>query len=520
MAAASGDAPDGAQYDYDLFCIGAGSGGVRASRMSASFGARVAVAELPFATKASDMAGGAGGTCVIRGCVPKKLLVCVRARSTHTTAHLSASLPRLNLALNLTLNVPESNSYGSHYAEDFKDAAGFGWSLPGGAPTLDWPALIAAKNTEITRLTGVYGRILSGAGVTVLEGRGRLIDAHTVELATPTGATQRFTAANILVATGGRAHVPTLPGSELVLTSDDALELPACPKRIAIVGAGYIGLEFAGIFNAMGADVHVFFRGDAPLRGFDSEVRKHLAEQLAAKGITLHANVSPVGVEATASGGRILRTDDGAALECDAVMFATGRLPNVRNLGLEALGIAQAGNGAIKVDAFSRTNVPSVWAVGDVTDRINLTPVALMEGMALAKTLFKNDPTTPDYDGVPAAVFSQPPIGTVGLTEEAAVAQYGNVDVFSTSFKPMKNTLSGRNEKMLMKLVVDAATDKVLGVHVVGPDAPEMLQGFAVALKCGATKAQFDATVGLHPTAAEELVTMRSGACVRTRARV
>jgi glutathione reductase (NADPH) len=413
----------------------------------------------------------------------------------HTLAH-----SRLFLAL-----TAPSRSYGSHYAEEFKDAAGFGWALPGAPPTHDWPRLIASKNAEITRLNGVYGRILTNAGVTYIEGRGTIVDAHTVDV-----AGTRYTAANILVATGGRAHVPALPGAELVITSDEALELPACPKRIAIVGAGYIGLEFAGIFNAMGAEVHVFFRGDAPLRGFDGEVRTFLAEQLKEKGIVMHANVNPTAVEATTSGGRILRTDDGAALEADAVMFATGRLPNVRNLGLEALGIEKAGNGAIKVDAFSRTNVPSVWAVGDVTDRINLTPVALMEGMALAKTLFKGDPTVPDYVGVPAAVFSQPPIGTVGLTEEAAVAQFGAVDIFTTSFKPMKNTLSGRAEKMFMKLIVDASTDRVLGVHIVGQDAPEMLQGFAVALKCGATKAQFDATVGLHPTAAEELVTMRS----------
>ncbi len=369
----------------------------------------------------------------------------------------------------------------------------------------DWARLIASKNAEITRLNGVYGRILSGAGVTVLEGRGSIVDAHTVAV-----DGKRYTAKNILVATGGRAHVPSIPGAELVLTSDDALELPSLPKSIAIVGAGYIGLEFACIFAAMGSEVHIFFRGELPLRGFDGEVRSFIAAALAEKGIHLHPNTSPTAVEAPPGGGRVLRTDDGGAHAVEQVMFATGRLPNVKNLGLEALGIAQAPNGAIKVDAFSRTNVPSVWAVGDVTDRINLTPVALMEGMALAKTLFKNDPSTPDYVGVPAAVFSQPPIGTVGLTEEAAVAQLGDVDVYSTSFKPMKNTISGRGDKMLMKLIVDPASDKVLGVHIVGPDAPEMLQGFAVALKCGATKAQFDATVGLHPTAAEELVTMRS----------
>ena len=401
-----------------------------------------------------------------------------------------------------------SHSYGSAFASEFKDAKGFGWTVPG-APAHDWASLVASKNEEITRLTGVYGRILTGAGVTVMEGRGKLVDAHTVDV-----DGKRHTARHIVVATGGRAHVPDIPGArQLGITSDDALELPACPKRIAIIGAGYIGLEFAGIFNSFGAEVHVVFRGDAPLRGFDGEVRTFLAGQLTEAGIKLHANSTPASVEATPSGGRILRLEGGETLEVDQVMFATGRLPNVKNLGLESLGVAQASNGAIKVDAFSRTNVPSVYAVGDVTDRINLTPVALMEGMALAKTLFKGDPSKPDYEGVPAAVFSQPPIGTVGLTEEAAVAQYGDVDVYSTSFKPMKNTISGRADKMFMKLLVDPATDKVLGVHLVGPDAPEMLQGFAVALKCGATKAQFDATDGLHPTAAEELVTMRSGAC-------
>ncbi len=332
-----------------------------------------------------------------------------------------------------------------------------------------------------------------------------MVDAHTVDV-----DGKRYTAANILIATGGRAHVPNLPGKEHVLTSDEALTLPACPKRVAIVGAGYIGLEFAGIFHAFGAETHVLFRTDKPLRGFDEELRSHIAEQYTEKGIKLHAGRSPASIERLPSGAKLLRCDDGSSLEVDEVMFATGRLPNSKNLGLEAAGVSLAPNGAVKVDAFSRTNVPSIWAVGDVTDRMNLTPVALMEGMALSRTLFKNDPSTPDYTGVPAAVFSQPPIGTVGLTEAQALSQCAEVDVYTTSFKPMKNTLSGRNEKMFMKLVVDKHTDKVLGVHLCGPDAPEMLQGFAVALKCGATKAQFDATVGIHPTAAEELVTMRS----------
>ena len=338
-----------------------------------------------------------------------------------------------------------------------------------------------------------------------IEGRGTVVDPHTVEV---NGT--RYTARHILIATGGRAQVPKIPGAELGITSDDALCLPALPKRIAIIGAGYIGLEFGCIFHAFGAETHVLFRADMPLRGFDTEVAAHVHATLAEKGIHMHANSAPVSVERLPSGAKVLRTSDGKALEVDEVMFATGRAPNSRNLGLEACGVELAANGAIKVDAFSRSSCPSIHAVGDVTDRINLTPVALMEGMALARTLFKHDPTVPDYAGVPAAVFTQPPVCTVGLTEAQATALHGDVDIYSTSFKPLKNTVSGRPEKMFMKLVVDPATDKVLGVHVVGPDSPEMVQGFAVALKCGATKAQFDATVGIHPTAAEELVTMRS----------
>ena len=428
------------------------------------------ICELPYAAKSSDTAGGAGGTCVIRGCVPKKLLV-----------------------------------FGSHFSEEFSDSRGFGWAPPGSAPQHDWPALIAAKNKEVERLSGVYGRILGNAGVRYIEGRGTLVDAHTVDV-----DGTRFTAANILIATGGRAQVPDMPGKELGMTSDDALELPALPRRVAVVGAGYIGLEFAGIFNAFGAQVHVFYRSTLPLRGFDEEVRAHVVEQLVEKGIQLHPGLLPTSITALPGGAKRLTLADGGFLEVDEVLFATGRLPNSKRLGLEQVGVKLGANGAVEVDAFSRTSVPSVYAVGDVTDRINLTPVALMEGMALAKTLFKNDPTVPDYVGVPAAVFSQPPVATVGLTEAQAVEAVGDVDVFSTSFKPMKNTLAGRNEKMFMKLLVCKKSDRVLGVHLVGPDAPEMLQGFAVALKCGATKAQFDATVGLHPTCAEELVTMRS----------
>jgi len=456
-----------AEYDYDLFTIGAGSGGVRASRMSAGYGAKVAVCEMPFAAKATDDLGGPGGTCVIRGCVPKKLFV-----------------------------------YGSKFSEEFSDAEGFGWTV--GETSFDWDKLRDNKNTEILRLTGIYKRLLENAGVELIEGRGKLVDAHTVEVDGKT-----YTAKNILIATGGRAFVPEFPGSELALTSDDALELPSLPKKICIFGGGYIALEFACIFKQLGAEVHLYYRQPLPLRGFDEECRTFLAEQLAGKGIVLHPGVTPTAIEEAAGGQRKLVTSEGE-MTADAVMFATGRKPNVRLLNLDAVGVETADNGAIKVDDFSATSVPGVWAIGDVTDRINLTPVALMEGMALSKTLFCDDPTKPDYEGVACAVFSQPPVATVGLTEEEAKAKFGDVDVYTSSFRPMKNTISGNEERCFMKLLVDAKTDVVVGCHMVGVDGPEIMQGIAVAMKCGATKAQFDSTVGIHPTAAEELVTMRS----------
>ena len=474
------------EYEYDLVCIGAGSGGVRAARMSAQFGAKVAVraaprlhhtppwlahlvaqvVELPYNMKSSEAAGGAGGTCVIRGCVPKKLFV-----------------------------------YGSHFSEEFRDAAGFGWGAT--QPEHVWPTLLKAKNAEVARLSGVYTKLLSNAGVDYIEGRASVADAHTVTV--DGGRTLRC--ANILVATGGRATVPPLPGAaELGLTSDDALLVPAVPKRVAIIGSGYIGLEFACIFHGFGAETHLVYRQELPLRGFDEEVRAFVSESLRTKGVRIHAKRSPVSLAMAPSGAhKLLTLDDGTVLEVDEVLFATGRAPNSHNIGLEAAGVELAKNGAIKVDAYSRTNVPSIWAVGDVTDRVNLTPVALMEGMALAKTLFKNEPTRPDHENIAAAVFMQPPVSTVGLSEEAAASAYpGGVDVYTSTFKPMKNSISGRDEKFFMKLVVDPASDKVVGIHLVGADAPEMMQGFAVALKCGATKTHFDATVGIHPTAAEE----------------
>eukprot|EP00240_Pyramimonas_obovata_P000499 CAMPEP_0118924054 /NCGR_PEP_ID=MMETSP1169-20130426/2354_1 /TAXON_ID=36882 /ORGANISM="Pyramimonas obovata, Strain CCMP722" /LENGTH=541 /DNA_ID=CAMNT_0006865135 /DNA_START=58 /DNA_END=1683 /DNA_ORIENTATION=+ len=455
------------EYDYDLFCIGAGSGGVRATRMSTQYGAKVAVCEMPFSTISSDTLGGVGGTCVIRGCVPKKLLV-----------------------------------FASKYSEDFKDCEGFGWTIPE-KPTFDWKKLIANKNTELDRLTGIYGRILGGADVELITGRGSIVDKHTVDV-----DGKQYTAKNILIATGGRAFVPDIPGKELVITSDEALDLPELPKKIVIVGSGYIALEFACIFHQMGAEVHVFYRAPKPLRGFDEEVRDFLAEQLSNKGIHLHPDTTPTAVEKTADG--LVYKHSGGEMGADTVMFATGRKPNVKGLGLEKVGVELLPSGAIKVDEYSKTSVDNIWAIGDVTDRINLTPVALMEGMALSKTLFTDTPVAPDHENVPAAVFTQPQVATVGLTEDEAKEKFGDIDVYTSSFRPMRNTISGNEGKEFMKIIVDVASDKVVGCHVIGGDAAEMMQGVGIAVKMGATKAQFDACIGIHPTAAEELVTMRS----------
>ncbi|KAL0419820.1 UNVERIFIED_CONTAM: Glutathione reductase, chloroplastic [Sesamum radiatum] len=409
------DSTNGAEpprnYDFDLFTIGAGSGGVRASRFAANFGAKVAVCELPFATISSDTAGGVGGTCVLRGCVPKKLLV-----------------------------------YASKFSHEFEESCGFGWNYEA-EPKHDWSTLIANKNAELHRLTGIYKNILKNAGVTLIEGRGKIVDPHTVDV-----NGKLYSAKNILISVGGRPFIPDIPGREYAIDSDAALDLPTKPTKIAIVGGGYIALEFAGIFNGLTSSVHVFIRQKKVLRGFDEEV-----------------------------------------------------------------------------DEYSRTSVPSIWAVGDVTDRINLTPVALMEGGAVAKTLFANEPTKPDFSNVPSAVFSQPPIGQVGLTEEQAIKEYGDIDVYTANFRPMKATLSGLPDRVFMKLIVCAKTNKVLGVHMCGEDSAEIIQvassawshvvcrpriwdcqGFAVAVKAGLTKVDFDATVGIHPTAAEELVTMRT----------
>jgi len=444
------------KFDYDLITLGAGSGGVRASRLAGGFGARVAIVE----------EGRVGGTCVLRGCVPKKLLV-----------------------------------YGAHFAEDFEDARAYGWS-PGEA-TFDWPALIAAKNRELERLEGIYQRILRDNKVEILAGRGVLADAHAVEV---NGKPR--TAERILIATGGRPSLPKIPGIEHAITSDEALDLLRMPRRIVIVGGGYIAVEFAGIFNALGAQVTVVIRAANILRGFDEDVRESLAKAMETKGIAIRRETVVRSIE-KADGGYSVVLSGTEALETDLVMYATGRHPNTAGLGLEDAGVRLNDRKAVVVDEWSRSSVPSIFAVGDCTDRMNLTPVAIAEARAFAETEFNSRPLRMNYDNIPSAVFSQPPIGTVGLTEAEARAR-GPVDVYVTRFKPMKHTLTGRDESVMMKLVVDRASDRVLGCHMVGADAPEIVQGLAIALKCGATKGQFDATVGIHPTAAEEFVTMRT----------
>ena len=444
------------QYDFDLFTIGGGSGGVRASRFAAGYGAKVAIAEDRWF----------GGTCVNIGCVPKKLF-----------------------------------SYAAHFREDFHDAKGFGWTV--GETSFDWPTLVAQKDKEIHRLNGIYEQILGKAGVEILKGRATIVDPHTVEL-----GGKRFTARHILVATGGRPTRDDVPGCQLAKISDDLFFLPALPKRVLVVGGGYIGVEFAGIFNGLGCETVLSHRSDPFLRGFDDDVRRFLAMEMMKKHIRLAFNCNVQKLEQVGDRIRVLMSD-GKEADYDLVVYAIGRKPNVEGLGLEKAGVKLNAKGAVAVDKFSQTSVPSIHAIGDVTDRMNLTPVALAEGMALAKTLFKGEPTTVDYDNIPTAVFSAPPIGTVGLTEESARQRGHAVDIYKTDFRPLKHTLSGSHERTLMKLVVDRTTDRVLGAHMVGLDAPEILQGVAIALKAGATKTVFDETIGIHPTAAEEFVTLR-----------
>lgn len=454
-------------FDLDLFVLGAGSGGVRASRIAASLGARVAVAEERFL----------GGTCVNVGCVPKKLMV-----------------------------------YGAHARDEIEDARAYGWDV--GEPTLDFARMVDARDREVARLNGVYERLLTGRGVEILRGRAVLEDAHTVTVTAPDGSVTRRRARFVLVATGGRPVRPTFPGAELAMVSDDVFRLREPPRRLLVVGGGYIAVEMAGVFHGYGSDVTLAHRGGLFLRGFDHDVRKHLDAEMRKRGMALRFRTDVASIARRDDGALDVTFTTGEVLAVDAVLTAVGRVPNTEGMGLEAAGVALDARGAVKVDARFRTSVKCVYAVGDVIDRVQLTPAALAEGMLVAQNLFGPGPKRSfRYEAIPSAVFSTPPVGTVGLTEEEAreeaVARGGAVDTYKSTFTPLKHTLTGRADKTLMKLVVERDTDRVVGLHVVGPDAGEIVQGFAVAVRMGATKAQFDATLGIHPTAAEELVTMR-----------
>ena len=446
------------KFDFNMLTIGAGSGGVAASRRAGEYGAKVAICE----------SSRVGGTCVLRGCVPKKLLV-----------------------------------YAASFSEHFEDAAGFGWEV--GERRLDWPKLMRAKQAELERLEQIYRRLLRDSKVELIEGRARLIDAHTVEV-----AGRQITAKYILIATGGWPELPSsVPGIEHAITSNEALDLPELPARVTIVGGGYIGVEFAGIFNAAGSKVTMVLRSDNVLRGFDLELRERLADQLRTRGIDLRTETRIRSIEKQADGSLSVMLDHDQALEADVLLYATGRRPASAGLGLESLGVHVRKDGGIEVDERNRTSVPNIYAIGDVTHRVNLTPVAIAEGRALAATLFQHRPTTVDRRFIATAVFSRPPVATVGLSEADARKEHAEVDVYCSSFRPMKATLSGREERTTVKLVVERTTGRVLGAHMVGDDAPEIMQGLAIAIRCGATKQDFDATIGIHPTAAEEFVTMR-----------
>ncbi|KJC55842.1 glutathione reductase [Bradyrhizobium sp. LTSPM299] len=449
-----------AEYDVDLFVIGGGSGGVRAARIAANYGARVMVAE----------EYRMGGTCVIRGCVPKKLFV-----------------------------------MGSHVHDEIEDAAGFGWTI--GQVSFDWATLVANKDKEIGRLEGIYTSNVEKSGARVVKTRAVLEDAHTLRLATG----EKVTAKTILIATGGAPnHGPAIPGIEHVISSNEAFHLKELPKRIVIQGGGYIALEFAGIFAGFGSDVTVIYRGENILRGFDEDVRKHVRAEMEKHGITIITGCTIAKID---KHGKDFTThlSSGSSIASDQVMFAIGRHPNVADLGLEAAGVAiNPANGGIQVDGWSKTSMPNIYAIGDVTHRTNLTPVAIREGHAFADTVFGKRPVQVDHATIPTAVFSQPEVGTVGLTEEEARAQFSHVDIYKADFRPIKATMSGRDTRVLMKLVVDGTSDRVLGCHIVGDAAAEITQAVAIAVKMKATKADFDATIALHPTAAEELVTMRT----------
>lgn len=443
-------------YDYDLFVIGAGSGGVRAARVAAGFGARVAIAEERYL----------GGTCVNVGCVPKKLFV-----------------------------------YGAHFAEDFDDAGAYGWDV--GGADFHWPTLRDNKTREIERLNGIYHGLLDDAGVEILAERAVLSGSHRVRVGERT-----LTAENILVATGSWPAVPPFPGNEHAITSNEAFYLDEFPERVLIVGGGYIAVEFAGIYAGLGAQVSLAYRGELFLRGFDAGIRRFVADEIGSKGVELRFNTR---IRAIERRGRELRCrfEDGGRLDVDLVMVATGRSPVSEGLGLEAVGVNLADGGAIPVDRYYRTNIPHIYAIGDVIDRLQLTPVAIAEGMCVAHNLFNGESRSVDYGKVPTAIFCQPNIGTVGPTEEDARQDHPNLVVYESSFKPMKHTLTGRGERTMMKLLVDGEDDRVLAAHMCGPEAGEIIQGLSVAITAGATKADFDATIGIHPTAAEEFVTMR-----------
>jgi glutathione reductase (NADPH) len=453
-----------ADYDFDLFVIGAGSGGVRAARVAAMSGAKVGVAE----------EYRVGGTCVIRGCVPKKFMV-----------------------------------YASEVTSQLKTAKGYGWTI--GEASFDWKGFIHDKDVEIARLSGIYVTNLQKAGANLLHGRAQVVDAHTVEVLPKEGSKDAgtYTAKKILIATGGRPVRPEFPGAELGITSDEAFHLPKLPKSIMVVGGGYIAVEFAGIFAGLGVQTTLLYRGANILRGFDDDVRSHLADELGKKGIKVVLGCSHTSIEKQEDGTLLSTLTSDLTFETEAVMFATGREPYVQGLGLEKAGVKLNDKGAIAVDEFSKTNVASIWAVGDVTDRINLTPVAIREGAAFAQTEFYNNPTTFDHEMVASAVFSQPPVGSVGMTEAEARHAFGTVDVYRAVFRPMKITFYGGQERCLMKIVVKQDDQKVVGVHVVGPDSPEIIQMAAIAVKMGVTKQQWDSTCAVHPTLAEELVTMR-----------
>lgn len=443
-------------YDYDLFVIGAGSGGVRAARFAAGFGAKVAVAEERHL----------GGTCVNIGCVPKKLMV-----------------------------------YASHFAEDFEDAAGYGWTL--GERQFDWSKLIVNKDKEIARLNGIYERLLTNSGVEIVEGKAAIEDAHTVVV-----SGREIRARYILIATGGLPSRPQEPGQELGIVSDDVFYLDKQPERLLVAGGGYIAVEFAGVFSGLGSQVTQLYRGDLFLRGFDDDLRRGLAEEMPKKGIDLRFHTIIDKTEKT-SNGLLAHLSGGEKLEVDQILYAIGRHPNIAGLGLQQAGVALGKSGGIQVDDFYRTSVPSIFAIGDVIDRAQLTPVALAEGMVVARHLFAGHDTDVDYSGIPTAVFSQPPLATVGMTEAQARKAFGAVDIYRSRFTPMKHSMTGRDEKSLMKLVVERGSQRVVGAHMLGQDAPEIIQGIGIALKAGATKADFDRTIGIHPTAAEEFVTMR-----------